>query len=614
MATISVPAPIGGWNARDPLSAMEPQDAIELINWFPLPGSVNGRGGSITKVTIGTSPIDTLAHFTSSSAEQLLAATNGNIYTVNPTAGTSTSVGSGFSVNNWQTGMFNNKLVFVNGTDLPQVWDGTTLTGIVATLVPMTATAVISSGGTLTVGVKAYRVSALVSGIEGTPSPEATTTTTSGSKTVTVSWQIPSVPNLTGFNVYGNTAGGELLMTPTPLAATITSFVDNGSVAPSGALPTVDNTPKILLGNVNFKGRAFYWAKNVCGFWYALAGAFQGSLTYFPLDLVFHKGGNVVQVLTWSRDSGDGVDDICAIISSNGEALVYQGLGPDILTQWSLIGRFSVGIPMSVRAHAKIQSAEVIASSDGFMSMDEAIVNQQSQETSVFGGKIIRAANFASQNYAGLFGWECFYYPRGSWFIINVPINTTGTQFEQYVRNADTGAWCRFTGMNARTWNILANRLYFGDANGNIVLADASSADTNYGYGDNGLPVLRSATTAYLQLTQPGMKSQITGVELVTNMFYPSKASINILADYGARNLPAVIPADVFGTIYWDTSHWDTFYWGDPDTDPTNIAARPVRYSIGNYGFANAISFRYNFKAQQLVWYSTNVLFNQAGV
>ena len=612
MAQASIPAPIGGWNARDPLNAMQPTDAIELINWFPLPGSVNGRGGSITKVTIGTSPIDTLARFTSSTTEQLIAATNGSIYKVDPVAGTSVSIGSGFTVNAWQSGMFNNKLVLTNGTNLPQVWDGTTLNGIVATLAAMTITVVgATSGGTITAGTRAYRVSAILNGVEGTPSPEVTVVNTVATSSNKISWLIPP-GNITGFNIYGRTVGGELFIAN--VAGTVATYTDTGAITPSGPLPTVDNTPNILLGSVNFKGRAFYWATATCGFWYALAGAFQGNLTYFPLDLVFHKGGYVVEVITWSRDSGDGVDDLCGIISSNGEALVYQGLGPDITTQWSLVGRFNVGNPMSVRAHAKVDSAEILMTNDGIMSMDEAIANQQTQEPNTFGGKIIRAANMASQNYAGLFGWECFYYPRGSWFVVNVPISNTPYQAEQYVRNADTGAWCRFTGMNARTWNLYLNRLYFGDPNGNIVLADTNSADTIYGYGDNGQPVLRSATTAYLQLTQPGMKSQITGVQLVTNMNFPTQASINILADYGARNLPSVQAADTFGTTYWDTSFWDTFYWGDPDIDPTLIAAKPVMYSIGGYGFALAVSYRYNFKSQQLIWYSTNILYNQAGV
>ena len=58
---------------------------------------------------------------------QLLAAANGGIYNVTTTPAL---LGSGFLNNRWQTEMFNNKLVFVNGQDTPQEFDGTTLTAL----------------------------------------------------------------------------------------------------------------------------------------------------------------------------------------------------------------------------------------------------------------------------------------------------------------------------------------------------------------------------------------------------------------------------------------------------------------------------------------------------
>ena len=41
----SVPAPIGGWNTRDALEAMEPTDAVTLDNWFPTTGKLTVRKG-----------------------------------------------------------------------------------------------------------------------------------------------------------------------------------------------------------------------------------------------------------------------------------------------------------------------------------------------------------------------------------------------------------------------------------------------------------------------------------------------------------------------------------------------------------------------------------------
>jgi hypothetical protein len=43
--TASLPAPIGGWNARDSLAEMQPLDAVQMNNFFPTPTDVTLRKG-----------------------------------------------------------------------------------------------------------------------------------------------------------------------------------------------------------------------------------------------------------------------------------------------------------------------------------------------------------------------------------------------------------------------------------------------------------------------------------------------------------------------------------------------------------------------------------------
>ena len=433
-----------------------------------------------------------------------------------------------------------------------------------------------------------------------TPSGAMPSSNTTG-QGVVLTWDL--ISGATGYNVYGRTVGGELKMTPTPI--TVTTFTDDGSVTPSGALP-IDTTTKIMIGTVNFKGRALYWTTNVCGFWYAAAGAFQGNLTYFPLDLVFHRGGSVQLIITWSRDNGDGVDDLCAIISTNGECVVYQGTDPGNALTWSLVGRFSIGTPLGVRSHGKLASAEILLTSDGFMSMDEAISNQRAQELQTFGGKIVLAANAAASAYGSNFGWESTHYPRGQMYIINVPL--TSTQFEQYVRNTSTGSWCRFTGWNACEFCVYEDRLYFGTPDGRLVLADTSNSDTTWGYGDDGVEVLRRATQAFAHFNAPGMKAQLTGVQIVANPVYPTKLAVNVFQDYQMKTVPAPVAAPESTFAVWDVSSWDAVYWAGLE----NQNSRPTLYSTVSHGFALALNLQYLFKGQKFSWYSTNYLFRPA--
>jgi hypothetical protein len=120
-----LPAPLKGWNTRDPYEAMDPQDAINLDNWQPDYGGVRLREGSRLYHTVGvtTNPVTTLAVWTHAGSTHLLGATQDTIWGID----TNASLASGFHSGWWQTTMFSGRLFLVNGDDPPQVYNGTTV-------------------------------------------------------------------------------------------------------------------------------------------------------------------------------------------------------------------------------------------------------------------------------------------------------------------------------------------------------------------------------------------------------------------------------------------------------------------------------------------------------
>ena len=124
MVAQTIPSPIGGWNRRDALDIMPPEDAVTLDNWFPGTGKVVLRRGYTEHVTsgIGSSNVDTLEEYNATTVRKLLAGANGNIYDVSTT--TASSLKSGLSANRWETLNFNGSMGWVNGTDTPLVYDG----------------------------------------------------------------------------------------------------------------------------------------------------------------------------------------------------------------------------------------------------------------------------------------------------------------------------------------------------------------------------------------------------------------------------------------------------------------------------------------------------------
>ena len=61
--TASIPAPLGGWNARDSLAEMNPMDAVTLENWFPTPSDLTFRKGYTRHSTGISSQVDSLMNY-----------------------------------------------------------------------------------------------------------------------------------------------------------------------------------------------------------------------------------------------------------------------------------------------------------------------------------------------------------------------------------------------------------------------------------------------------------------------------------------------------------------------------------------------------------------------
>ena len=136
MITRPLPAPVGGWNASQALEAMPPGDAVRMTNWLPKETHVELRKGSLkVNETSTDEPIETLVTYRAEDGtEQLIAGYDGKLATVNTSTGAFTSKGTGYTNDQWQTVMFNDYMLFVNGADAPQQYDGTTLGNYSATI------------------------------------------------------------------------------------------------------------------------------------------------------------------------------------------------------------------------------------------------------------------------------------------------------------------------------------------------------------------------------------------------------------------------------------------------------------------------------------------------
>ena len=128
-STKSIPACVGGWNDRDPISNMPEADAVILNNFFCLPSKVIVRKGFSNWVTgIGNQVESLMPYEPQSGTSALFAAAGTSFYNVKTSGAVGAAVVTGLTNARWQSVNMatsgGNFLMAVNGADKLRGWNG----------------------------------------------------------------------------------------------------------------------------------------------------------------------------------------------------------------------------------------------------------------------------------------------------------------------------------------------------------------------------------------------------------------------------------------------------------------------------------------------------------
>lgn len=490
MPVKSIPAPVSGWNTKDALADMPEDTASVLDNWFPQEGRVEVRPGYTSYATTLGGNVESLMEYVSGSTRKLLAAANGNIWDIS-SAGAGSSLGSGFTNNRWQHINMDGKMGFVNGTDTPQQYSGSTISTLT-----ITGTGLTSS-------------------------------------------------NLIGCNVFQN--------------------------------------------------RSYWWEDNSQDFWYSAVNTLGGALTKFPLSRVGQFGGKLIAMSTWTHDAGDGMNDTAVFFMSSGEVIVYQGTDPED-SFWSLVGVFRVGAPFSIRGAKKIAGDLIAITKDGYISLNQMINKGRIGDAGKVSKQINPSVIAATEAYSSNFGWEIFHYPKANMMIFNVPVSTS--TINQHVFNTNTGAPCRFKGLNAFCWGLYSDEAYFGGG---------STVYKLTGFTDNGAAIDCDCVTASTYLGKKEIQKLVTAVQPHTVSDGKVSLNIKVEADFKTPIAQYKTADFVGGDSDWDTADWDTASWAsgnNPQNDWQSASA---------FGYSLSANVKARIIGQLVKWYSLNYLFKPGG-
>src|SRR3990167_4488947 len=129
---ISIPAPVGGWNARDSLASMKPADAVLLVNWMPRSTILEVRYGHSQHVTGIVGQVETLMAYSGAGTAEMWGIASGSIYNVTTAGAVGAASVTGLTNSRWQhvniATSGGNFLEMCNGADGVYTYNGTTWT------------------------------------------------------------------------------------------------------------------------------------------------------------------------------------------------------------------------------------------------------------------------------------------------------------------------------------------------------------------------------------------------------------------------------------------------------------------------------------------------------
>lgn len=581
-STLSVPAPVGGWNARDSLAEMKAADAVMLENFFCTPYDVMVRYGYSNYSTGITGTVNTLCSYAPPTGSiKLFAAAGANVYDSSSAGAVGSPVVSGNLADKWQHANFGtaggNFLVMANGSDLPLVFNGTSWGNIFGAAFNTTVTSITSVGTLATVTMANPHnlktgMQVVVAGF--TPAGY------NGTYTITV----------TGASTFTYVLAGALGVT------TVT-----GTVTPAANFAITGVDPTTLITVNAFKNRLWFIEKNSCRVWYLPTLSIGGAAQQVDLGSLFSAGGYLMAMGDWSLDAGYGMDDYAVFVSSQGQVAVYKGTDPASASTWALIGVFDVGSPVGRRCLMKYAGDLTMICQDGLAPLSKALMSSRVNSQEMLTDKIQHAISSYITTYGSNFGWEVALLPKENMLLLNIPV--TATISVQAVMNTITGAWSRFSGWNATCFELHGDILYFGTAGG-VCKAWDTNADAGANINFNGQQSFnyfgRNAQQKKVNMARP-----IISTDGFPTILFGVNADFDTSDPLGNPSFAPTMPAPAI----WDSSLWDgTGVWGG------DLAIKRDWQTAFAMGYCLAGHIKGYVMNANLRWASTDYLVHGGGV
>lgn len=373
---------------------------------------------------------------------------------------------------------------------------------------------------------------------------------------------------------YSNVAGNFMVVTNGVDAALLydgtvwSQFVTSDTPTAPGEIKGVD--PTVLTGVTSYKGRLWFSQQDSLTAWYLPFDSIAGEAKPFYLGGSLPRGGYLVEIITWSLDSGSGMDDKLGFFSSQGEFLIYTGTDPAGDDTWELESMFFISAPIGSSPSCELGGDVILMTRNGIIPLSSVVKGEANiaVSNSALSKRISRTLNRIVNSRSFTPNWEIQNVPTLQALVITIPATSDAPAY-QYVMNSLTGAWTRFT-LPSKCGGLFKGKFYFGTSDGRVCVYGDVSKDNVLLDNTGGEEVVCYVFSAYNYFGDPTTNKHFKMVRPIFQAVNPPGYILRLNMDYDIAALGGNPPAPGAGGLeyLWNAadSLWDQAFWASAGT------------------------------------------------
>jgi hypothetical protein len=336
-----------------------------------------------------------------------------------------------------------------------------------------------------------------------------------------------------------------------------------------------------------WKNRIWFLKRDSSVAYYLPINQIAGKVASFDFGAQLEHGGSLNYATGWTYDSGSGMDDGLIIVSSEGDALLYEGTDPASAATFQLKGCWYLGrSPIGRRSYCQHGGNLLFLTEYGISTASDMVAGKLhvSDLSGSTGFKVNPHLSRIVSQYVNFRYWFLLPYPTEELLIVGSPwVNEDIAVRQSFVMNSITNAWSTVSEMDMLCAEVYQGMLIYGTRDGKVIRGLTGYQD---GVSADGL-VLGSEVTGRLMssfqdLGSPTMNKRALRVKVYG--FIDTQPSIFVIMkdEYKVNDLLST-PAPVLSTLpSWDVAIWDQSLWSSSTSS--------LRRWIGVTGFGKKLS------------------------